>query len=178
MLSSNQVTLISLNQISVNPYQPRKFFSKKSLTDLTDSIKKYGLLNPISVRKINIDFYEIISGERRFRACKLLNFDKIPVIILELNQKDCLCLSLIENIQRSNLNYFEEAEGLKNILIEYKMSIEDLANIICQSEDYIMRKLYLLNLSKEIQTILLENNLSENYAFALLKLDNEDLQKS
>ena len=86
-------------------------------------------------KKINIDFYEIISGERRFRACKLLNFDKIPVIILELNQKDCLCLSLIENIQRSNLNYFEEAEGLKNILLEYNISIEDLSNIIWQNDE-------------------------------------------
>lgn len=171
-----QVNFIPINKINTNPYQPRKFFSKTSLANLTDSIKKYGLLQPIAVRKISVDLYEIVAGERRFRACKLINMDKIPAVIVNLNQKECLYISMIENIQRCNLNYIEEAEGLKNIMLDCSMSIENLAIVLGQSEDYILRKLYLLNLSKNIQTILLQNNLSEDYAFAILKLNDENLQ--
>ncbi len=170
------VVQIATNKINANPYQPRKFFSKASLKNLTDSIKKYGLLQPIAVRKINIDSFEIVAGERRFRACKLLNLEKIPAIIINLSQKECLYISMIENIQRRNLNYIEEAEGLKNIMLDCSLSIEELATVIGQSEDYILRKLYILNLSKNIQSILLENNLSEEYAFILLKLNDERLQ--
>lgn len=170
------VSFIPINKINTNPYQARKFFSKTSLSNLTDSIKKYGLLQPIAVRKISVDLYEIVAGERRFRACKLLNMEKIPAIIINLSPKECLYVSMIENIQRSNLNYIEEAEGLRNIMLDCSISIENLAVVLEQSEDYILRKLYLLNLSKDIQTILLENNLSEDFAFALLKLNDEDLQ--
>lgn len=170
------VSFIPVSKINTNPYQPRKFFSKTSLSNLTDSIKKYGLLQPIAVRKINHESYEIVAGERRYRACKLLNIDKIPAIIINLSQKECLYITMIENIQRSNLNYIEEAEGIKNIMLDCSMSIENLAAVLDQSEDYILRKLYLLNLPKGIQTILLQNNLPEEFAFALLKLNDEHLQ--
>lgn len=175
-LEQMQVVFIPINKINTNPYQPRKFFSKTSLSNLTDSIKKYGLLQPIAVRKISVDLYEIVAGERRFRACKLINMDKIPAVIVNLNHKECLYLSMIENIQRSNLNYIEEAEGLKNIMLDCAMSIENLAMVLGQSEDYILRKLYLLNLPKSIQSTLLQNNLTEDFAFALLKLNDENLQ--
>ena len=171
-----KIDFIDIKKINTNPYQPRKFFSKNSLKNLTDSIKKYGLLQPIALRKISIDLYEIISGERRFRACKLLNYDKIPAVIINLNQKQCLYISLIENIQRNNLNYLEEAEGIKNIMLDCAVSIQELAIYLGQSENYILRKLYLLNLSKDIQAILLENNIPEEYAFALLKLNSNILQ--
>lgn len=174
--SNMKIDFIDIKKINTNPYQPRKFFSKNSLKNLTDSIKKYGLLQPIALRKISIDLYEIISGERRFRACKLLNYDKIPAVIINLNQKQCLYISLIENIQRNNLNYLEEAEGIKNIMLDCAVSIKELAIYLGQSENYILRKLYLLNLSKDIQAILLENNIPEEYAFALLKLNSNILQ--
>ena len=176
-LEQMQVIFIPINKINTNPYQPRKFFSKNSLKNLTDSIKKYGLLQPIVLREISVDLYEIISGERRFRACKLLNFDKIPSVIINLSQKQCLYISLIENIQRNNLNYLEEAEGIKNIMLDCSVSIQELAIFLGQSENYILRKLYLLNLSKDVQTILLKNNLNEEYAFALLKLNSDSLQR-
>lgn len=167
-----QITEIKLEDIKINPYQARKFFPKSSLASLADSIKRYGVLQPVIVNQYN----ELISGERRFRACKLLNMQTIPAITITASEKQTLFIPLIDNLQCNNLNYIEQAQGLFNIMNDCQLSIEQLANEINQSEDFVMRKLYLLNLSKTIQNILLENNLSEDYAFALLKLNDEQLQ--
>ena len=146
-----QIEFVNIKKINVSPYQSRNFFSNESLKSLTDSIKKYGLLQPILLKKISIDLYEIISGERRFRACKLLNYDEIPALIFDLKQKDCLCMALAENIIRSDLNFFEEAEGIKNILIDCEVSVNDLAAILNKTEEDILNKLYLLGLGKNIK---------------------------
>lgn len=92
----------------MSPYQARKFFAGDSLKSLIKSIRRYGLLQPILLKNISMDVYEIISGERRFRACKLLGYEKIPAIVLDMNEKDCLCISLMENINRVDLNFLKK----------------------------------------------------------------------
>ena len=172
-----QIEFVNIKKINVSPYQSRNFFSNESLKSLTDSIKKYGLLQPILLKKISVDLYEIISGERRFRACKLLNYDEIPALIFDLKQKDCLCMALAENIIRSDLNFFEEAEGIKNILIDCEVSVNDLAAILNKTEEDILNKLYLLGLGKNIKETILKNNLGEEFALEILKINSEQAQK-
>lgn len=171
------IEFIDMEKINVSPYQARRFFSNESLKNLVDSIKKYGLLQPILLKKNSLDTYEIIAGERRFRACKLLNYEKIPSIIFNLNQKDCLCIAFAENIARNKLNLFEEAEAIKNILLDFNFTVSDLAQALNASEDFILNKLCLLGLSKDIKEIVLRNNLGEEFALEILKINSEQTQK-
>jgi ParB family chromosome partitioning protein len=163
--------------ISPNPFQPRQNFSPENLDELAQSIKTYGLLQPILVRR-HQGAYQLVAGERRLRACKLLGWQKIPAVIREVNDSAMAAMALIENLQRENLSYFEEAEGYQRLLDEFGLTQEVLAQRIGKSQSTIANKMRLLKLATSIQQKLLEAGLSERHARALLRLpDNESREK-
>ena len=122
LISNNKIQFLKVEEIKPNPYQPRKFFDSKSLEELAKSIQQYGLLQPINVRLVQGYCYEIVSGERRLRASKLANMETIPAIVVNINDQDSSVLAIIENLQRQNLNYIEEAEGFLNLIEDYSFT--------------------------------------------------------
>jgi ParB family chromosome partitioning protein len=177
LLAQREILYIELDRIIVNPYQPRKLFDRTKLEELARSIEEYGVLQPISVRLINGCSYELVAGERRLRASKIAGLKEIPAIVVNISDHDSAVLALIENLQRQDLNYIEEAEGFQNLIANYSFTQEQLADNIGKSQSAVANKLRILKLSREIQKILLENDLSERHARALLKLDSVELQK-
>ncbi len=176
MIKDYKIVKLPIQFIRPNPYQPRKVFDKLMLDELSNSIRQFGVMQPISVRRINDEYYEVIAGERRIRAAKIAGLTEIPALIIEVNDKDSAVLALIENLQRENLNYIEEAEGYYNLINDYALTQEEVAKQVGKSQSTIANKLRLLKLSAEIKKLLLENSLSERHARALLKLPTEELQ--
>lgn len=170
------VQYISIDKIRPNPYQPRKNFGRIQLDELANSIREYGVMQPITVRCINGVNYELVTGERRLRASKIVGLETIPAIIIDITDKDSAVIALIENLQRQNLNYLEEAEGYQNLMHDYGITQEELAKNLGKSQSTIANKLRLLRLSDNIKKILIENNLSERHARALLKMPDERVQ--
>lgn len=171
-----RVLNVSLDRIRPNPYQPRRVFDQVALNDLANSIREYGVIQPISIRQLTGDSYEIIAGERRLRASKMVGLDTIPAVLVEVIDQDSAVLALIENLQRENLNYFEEAEGFVNLISDYGMTQEDVAKKVGKSQSTIANKVRLLKLSSEVRKEIAEHQLTERHARALLKLPNEELQ--
>ncbi|MDK2903102.1 MAG: ParB family transcriptional regulator, chromosome partitioning protein [Clostridiales bacterium] len=167
---------IPIDAIRPNPYQPRKEFDMASLDELAQSIKQYGLLQPITVRRMGNSSYELIAGERRLRACKMINLAEIPAIVLDALEEDSAMLAMIENLQRENLNFIEEAEGYYSLLKDHNMTQEELAARIGKNQSTIANKLRLLKLPVEVKRMIVENNLTERHARALLRLPGPDLQ--
>lgn len=170
------IAYISLESIRPNPYQPRKQFHKASLDELCESIRQFGVLQPINVRKITASSFELVSGERRLRAAALAGLKEIPAIIVSIDDNDSAVIALIENLQREDLNYMEEAEGYNNLLNEHGFTQEQLARKIGKSQSTIANKIRLLKLSPLIKKIIADNNLTERHARSLLKLHDEQLQ--
>lgn len=178
MLNENKsVQNISIEEISPNPYQPRKNFNKLTLEELSDSIKSYGVLQPINVRKVGDRGYELIAGERRLRAAKIAGLKEIPAIVIEVVEHDSAVIALIENLQREDLNFLDEAEGYFNLINDHGMTQEELARKVGKNQSTIANKMRLLRLPKDIKDAILENNLTERHARALLKLPDEKTQK-
>ncbi|SKC88897.1 nucleoid occlusion protein [Maledivibacter halophilus] len=173
----NKVTYLSIDSIQPNPYQPRKKFSKEGLEELSSSIKSYGVIQPISVKKKNEDNYELIAGERRLRASKLAGLDVIPAIIVEMSDEDSAVVALIENLQREDLNFVEEAEGYFMLINEHGFTQQELAEKVGKNQSTIANKLRILKLSDEIKDLLISNNLTERHGRALLKIQDEKIQK-
>lgn len=170
-----EIQQIPINKITSNPFQPRKHFDDEKIDELAQSIKTYGLLQPIILRKVD-DKYEIIAGERRFKACTKLGYNKVSAIVKEANDGAMAAIALIENIQRENLNFLEEAEGLYRLITEFNLTQEVLAQRIGKSQSTIANKLRLLKLPQEVKEQLKNSNLTERHARALLKLpENEQL---
>lgn len=170
------VVQVDISKIRPNPYQPRKKFSNKSLDELSQSIKEYGVLQPISVRKINDTSYELVAGERRLRASELAGLEEIPAIIMTMGEKDTAIIALIENLQREDLNFIEEAEGYKSLIDDHGFTQNVLAKQIGKNQSTIANKLRILRLSDEIKKLLIENGLTERHGRALLKLPDEELR--
>lgn len=170
------IVYINVENIRPNPYQPRKHFNKPALEELCNSIKQYGVLQPINVRQVSNSHYELVAGERRLRATVMAGLDKIPAIIINIDDNDSAILALIENLQREDLNYLEEAEGYNNLIVEHNLTQEELACKIGKSQSTIANKIRLLRLSPIIKKILIDNSLTERHARALLKLHDEQLQ--
>lgn len=176
-MSENLVIMnISVDRIAPNPYQPRKEFSKNALEELSASIKQYGVLQPINVRSIGDSFFELISGERRLRASKLAGLKEIPAIVVEVVEQDSAVIAMIENLQREDLNFLEEAEGYYNLISDHGMTQEELAQKVGKKQSTIANKLRLLKLPTLIKSAILENSLTERHARALLKLPDETMQ--
>lgn len=170
------ITYVSIDSIRPNPYQPRKQFNKASLEELCESIKHYGVLQPINVRKISSNTFELVAGERRLRAAIMAGLKEIPTIIVNVDDNDSAVMALIENLQREDLSYMEEAEGYNNLIIEHGFTQEELAQKIGKSQSTIANKIRLLKLPPLVKKILSDNNLTERHARALLKLHDEQLQ--
>lgn len=176
-LSENKSIMnIPIDNIAPNPYQPRKSFNSLSLDELSDSIRSYGVLQPINVRKIGENGYELIAGERRLRAAKLAGLEEIPAIVVEVVEQDSAVIALIENLQREDLNFLDEAEGYYNLINDHDMTQEELAKKVGKNQSTIANKLRLLRLPQDIKKEILKNNLTERHARALLKLPDEKLQ--
>lgn len=170
------ITYISIENIRPNPYQPRKQFNKAALEELCESIKQYGVLQPINVRKISGCYYELVAGERRLRAATMAGLKEIPTIVISVDDNDSAVMALIENLQREDLSYMEEAEGYFNLISEHGFTQEELANKIGKSQSTIANKIRLLKLPPLVKKIVADNNLTERHARALLKLHDEQLQ--
>lgn len=176
MMGDYKVEIIPIASIRPNPYQPRKVFDKVMLEELSNSIKEFGVIQPINVRVIKENVFELIAGERRLRAAKMAKLTTIPAIIVDVNDKDSAILALIENLQRENLNYFEEAEGYYSLIEDYNLTQEEIAKQVGKSQSAVANKLRLLKLDEEVVKMLLDHNLSERHARALLKLPSTKLQ--
>ncbi|PJI08366.1 MULTISPECIES: nucleoid occlusion protein [Clostridium] len=174
----DNVLYISVDDICANLNQPRKYFDQNALEELAQSIKNYGIIQPITVRKLSDDKYEIIAGERRFRAARLAGLDEVPVILIDIDDKEAAEIALLENIQRENLNYIEEAEAYYNLINQYGYTQEKLAENVGKKQSTIANKLRLLKLDDSVRKDLLKNNLTERHARALLKLPNKKMQIS
>lgn len=175
--AEKKVIELSLDSVIPNPYQPRKIFSQTSLDELCQSIKKYGILQPISVRQMGEGKFELIAGERRLKAAKMAEFNTIPAIIhVNFSDKDSAVLAIIENLQREDLNFIEEAEGYANLIEDHGFTQQELAMYIGKNQSTIANKLRILRLGEEVKRLLVENNLTERHARALLKLPDDDLR--
>ncbi len=164
---------IPIKNIMPNPHQPRQEFDKAALQDLAISIMEYGLMQPITVRQIGPFDYELIAGERRLTACKNLGMAYIPAIVMTASPTDSAVLALVENIQRENLNYLEEAEAFSNLIHEHGLTQEELADKLGKSQSTIANKIRILKLSPKVRQILTAYNLTERHARALLRLPEE-----
>ena len=173
----SEVVLIYLDDIIPNRFQPRVVFDERSLKELAISIKEHGIIEPIIVRRVN-NKYEIIAGERRWKAAALAGLTKIPAIIRDLDDKESSKVALLENLQRKNLNPIEEARTYQKILEIDQLTQEALAKTMGKSQSAVANKLRLLSLPDEIQESLLKEKISERHARALLNLTSEEEQKS
>lgn len=174
---SMKVVSIPIHSIFPNPSQPRKFFDSVSLEELTESIEEFGILQPISVRKIR-GGYELVAGERRFRAAENAGLDSVPAIVLNVDEKKSALLALLENLQRDDLSFFEVAESYQNLIKTQGMTQEQIAKKLGKSQSNIANKLRLLRLYPRTRRLILEYSLSERHARALLHLTNEEAQLS
>lgn len=162
---------LDISKIQAGAYQPRTLMDQSSLEELAESIKEQGLISPILVRPISKTKYEIIAGERRFRASKLAGLKKVPVLIRKISDEKALAWALIENIQRENLNPLEEAMGIHRLISEFSMTHEAASQAIGRSRTATSNLLRLLNLAKPVQDFLMANKISMGHARALLPLE-------
>lgn len=172
-----EVKYIPISIIKPNPYQPRKDFNQRALEELSESIKSYGVIQPISVRQIKEDSYELIAGERRLRASELAELHEIPAIIVDYRDKESALIALMENLQREDLNFIEEAEGYYNLIEDHGFTQQEIAEKMGKNQSTIANKLRLLKLPDDIKKDLLKYNLTERHGRALLKLDDDDLKR-
>ncbi|HHY64023.1 MAG TPA: nucleoid occlusion protein [Clostridiaceae bacterium] len=173
---NKKIMMIPIDLIRPNPYQPRRKFENSALDELCQSIKQYGVIQPINVRKISNSHYELVAGERRLRAASMAGLKEIPAIVVDIGDDDSAIMALIENLQRENLGYIEEAEGYRNLIKEHGLTQEELAQKIGKSQSTIANKLRILRLSPMVKKILVDNNLTERHARALLKIEDEQIQ--
>ena len=175
-MRDREVARIPIDAIKPNPYQPRRVFAQEALEELCASIRQYGLLQPISVRKAGSDTYELIAGERRLRASKMAGLTHIDAIIFTTYEQDSAVIAMMENLQRENLHYMEEAEGYQNLIRDHGMSQDELARKLGKNQSTIANKMRILKLPMPVKRLLLQHNLTERHARALLRLHNEEMQ--
>ncbi|MBR6514856.1 MAG: ParB/RepB/Spo0J family partition protein [Clostridia bacterium] len=169
---SERVCMLDECRIMSNRRQPRMLFEDRAILSLADSIHRHGILQPLSVRK-NGDDFELIAGERRLRAARLLKMKRVPCIIVNIDEETSAVMSIIENIQRQDLNIFEEAMAIHTLKELYNMTQESIARTLSVSQSYVANKLRILRLSPEEQNRILEHNLTERHCRALLRLEGD-----
>lgn len=170
---NDEIVELNLSDLRPNPYQPRKKFDEEALNELADSIKEHGVFQPIIVKK-SIKGYEIVAGERRYRASKKLGLEKIPAIIKDFTDDEMMQISLLENLQRENLTSIEEAKAYKAIIDASNLTQEELAKKVGKSRSYITNILGLLTLPVSIQNDILENKITMGHARVLSKIEDEE----
>lgn len=172
---NNSITKISINLIKANEQQPRKYFDQQKISELSQSIKDHGIIQPL-VLKQEGNKYIIIAGERRWRAAKLAGIQEIPAIIMDVSNREVMEISLIENIQRQDLNPIEEAKAFNRLIKEFNLTHEELSLKIGKSRTAITNTMRLLNLDDRVQQYLMESVISEGHGRALLAILDKDLQ--
>lgn len=165
----NKINFVRVGEIDVSPYQPRKHFSSDELNELSKSIKQHGILQPLIIRKKN-GRHELIAGERRLRAAKLAELEEVPTILCNVDDDSAMAFSLIENIQRSNLNAIEESEAYYRLLTECKLSHEELSERMGKSRSHITNILRLRNLSHDVKAMIVNEKITMGHGRALLGL--------
>ena len=163
--------MLNVSQLQPGKYQPRSYMDAAALQTLADSIQSQGIMQPILVREISTDKYEIIAGERRWRASQIAGLSQVPVLVREIADESALAMALIENIQRENLNPIEEAQGIKRLVDEFAMTHEKAADAVGRSRVAVSNLLRLLSLSAPVQDMLMHNKLDMGHARALIGLD-------
>ncbi len=174
---NKQIQDIELDKIVPNRYQPRREFSDDSIKELAETLDKDGLLQPIVVREDGEDQYEIIAGERRYRAAKSLNWETIPAIVNNMNDDQAASLALIENLQREDLNPIDEAKAYTNLMKLNDLTQTALAKDMGKSQSYVANKLRLLKLDDDVQKALIEGKITARHGRALLNLSNDDQER-
>ncbi len=175
-ITQEQTITLKISQIEPNKEQPRTEFDPEKLETLSDSIKKYGVLQPIVVKKLDNGFYRIIAGERRWRAAKLAGLKQIPVVIRDFNDRETMEIALVENLQREDLNPFEEARGYKELMDLFSLTQEQVAQKVGKSRSAVANSVRLLSLCDEIKELVLKKELTVGHVRALLATDNEGVQ--
>lgn len=171
--NKKEATTLPLKKIKPNKDQPRKRFDEAELTELSDSIKQNGILQPLLVREKG-DHYEIVAGERRFQAAKLAKLEEVPVVIKAISDEEVFKLALIENLQRSDLSPIEEAQGYKQLIKQENLTQDDLAKVLSKSRSAITNTLRLLDLPTEVQTLMIEGRISAGHARAILSVSGKE----
>ena len=176
-METGRVVFLPAKSISPNPTQPRKIFREEQLTELTESIRQHGILQPLSVRRTGTR-YELIAGERRLRAGILAGLTEIPCIVMQMSEQESAMAALVENLQRQDLDFIEEAQGIDLLLREFNMSQEQVAKLLGKSQSGVANKLRLLRHSPKVLDAIRQTELTERHARALLKLtaDHQKLQ--
>ncbi len=177
MIIQKKSTEIPIEHIHANPEQPRKYFAENELMELKNSIAEYGILQPIIVKKDKNGGYFLIAGERRLRAAKLAGLSKIPAVVKDFDDKDAAFIAVVENVQREDLSFIEEACAYRKLLEEYGMTQGDLALKIGKKQSTISNKLRILTLPENMQEKIIEAKLTERHARALLKIEDEKLRE-
>lgn len=172
---STEIVNIRVDKIFPNTYQPRKFFNEEALLELSQSIKEYGIIQPITVRKIGENF-ELVAGERRWRAARIANLELVPCNVIEITDTESAEIALLENLQREDLNFIEEAEAYFNLINDHKFTQDELAKRMGKKQSTIANKLRLLKLTDKVRKLCVENKLTERHTRALLSLPSEELQ--
>lgn len=173
----SNIIMVDIDKIIPNPHQPRKEFNDAGIAELADSISKVGLIQPLVVRKVNQEF-ELIAGERRLRASKLVGLEKIPAILFDVNDIGSAAIALIENIQREQLNYFDEAISYRRLIEDHRLTQQQVAKLIGKSQSSVANKLRLLKHPTEVIQRLRKHGLSERHSRALLNIIEEEEKHS
>lgn len=176
LLESTRVTMLSPDVISPNPDQPRRYFDPDGLYELAESIRVHGILQPLSVRRKGGGRYELIAGERRLRAAMICGLEQVPCLVLEVSRESSCLLSLIENLQRRDLDFWEEAKALERLTTVYGLSQEEAAAKVGKSQSAVANKLRLLRLPQEVLALLRKHGFTERHARALLRLPTPEAQ--
>lgn len=174
--ANSGISEIEVNLIKPNKEQPRKNFDAEKIAELANSIKEHGVIQPIVIKKESNNTYTIIAGERRWRAARLLSLKTVPAVIMDLDDKSLLEVSLIENIQREDLNPIEEALAYKKLLVEFNLTQEELSKKISKSRTAITNTIRLINLDERVQEYLIEGVISEGHGRAILSLSDKEKQ--
>jgi len=172
-METGRVVFLPARSIRPNPAQPRRIFKPEASDELADSIRQHGILQPLSVRRCGLN-YELIAGERRLRAAQLAGVTDIPCIVMSMDDKESGMAAMVENLQRQDLDFVEEATGIRRLMADFQMSQEQIARLLGKSQSAIANKLRILKHSEPVLTALREAGLTERHARALLKLGSEE----
>ena len=172
--STDEIVELPVEELRPNPYQPRKVFDEEKLKELADSIREHGIFQPIIVKRSSIKGYEIIAGERRVKASKMIGLEKIPAIVRDFTDQEMMEIALLENLQRENLNAIEEATAYRNLLNAMEVTQEELAKRLGKSRTHITNMLGLLTLPEEVKDMMIEDKISMSHARVLSKLENKE----
>lgn len=172
-METGRVMFLPARAIRPNPAQPRTIFQESALSDLADSIRQHGILQPLSVRRVGTT-YELIAGERRLRAAQQAGLTEIPCIVMTMDERESGMAAMVENLQRQDLDFIEEAKGISNLMEQWAMSQEQVARILGKSQSAVANKLRILRHSPQVLAAIREGGLTERHARALLKLPTEE----